>query len=103
MSNTKFTPGPWALEKRKSGCKNLIGDGKMLCAEFTRYLTDSPNYIDADANAALIAAAPELYEALDFAQRALDDADLCVNEETGEEYDDVKKMRAALKKARGES
>jgi len=57
MSEIKFTPGPWLFSSYKSGTSVIVIDGK----EFDVATVSYPNR---DANAHLIAAAPELYEAL---------------------------------------
>lgn len=65
MSKPKHTPGPWALESWRDEHYSLIGDGKVLLGRLSQHLTDAPGFIDAKANATLIAAAPELLEALE--------------------------------------
>ena len=57
MNETKFTPGPWLFSSYKSGNSVIVIDGK----EFD---VATVNYPNRDANAHLIAAAPDLYEAL---------------------------------------
>jgi biotin synthase-related radical SAM superfamily protein len=60
---SKFTPGPWKLGR----CGQILGeDGEFICKarKWTIYqYSKSPVE---KANAALIAAAPELYNALDM-------------------------------------
>ena len=58
MSKTKFTPGPWLFSSYKSGTSVIVIDGK-------EFGVATVNYPNRDANAHLIAAAPELYEALE--------------------------------------
>lgn len=83
----KWTKGPWRLAPYDS---RLIWDARGLCvADLT-----SPDRLgySAEADARLIAAAPDLYEALEaFLQ--LDDA----NHQAA-----IDKARAALARARGE-
>ena len=55
----KHTPGPWTLQEHESEPCQLIGNGTIHIADV--YATDFP--VGA-ADAALIAAAPELLEAL---------------------------------------
>lgn len=57
MSNTKYTPGPWAW----TGSFFKGSDGKVIV---TRSWNDTEAE-EAEANAKLIAAAPELIEALE--------------------------------------
>ena len=99
MSETKFTPGPWfAVASTETdnfwSIKTPIGD--------IAYLTLEPNNLW--GNAHLIAAAPELYEALEEFIEAYCRAgcDL-TREERIEDRKRLIKARAALKKARGES
>lgn len=94
------TPGPWTAEPRDDGADGFIvrdADG-----EFVNYLCDS-RYGDgrkdptAEVNARLIAAAPELYEAL----RALLDGP---GDGFGHPSEaERQKARAALAKVKGEA
>jgi len=64
--NTKHTPGPWHIH---GDCKTMIGadDGKQMLAEalHNHVVPEWRRLLDeAQANARLIAAAPELAEAL---------------------------------------
>ncbi len=97
MSETKFTPGPWRIAKQFA-CHSNIGTDlidvcKTECTKIdgARIAPDDQNRADA----ALIAAAPELYVALEEAQRILSlahdhDAPVMV------------RVEQALRKARGE-
>lgn len=60
MSNTKFTPGPYMVERIKKGEYYVKGEGSRLC------LIDWLEHHDTEAraNADLFAAAPDLYYAL---------------------------------------
>lgn len=108
MSERKWTPGPWVIDDMGIwGCRvltkapNLNGDrvtGHGSTDGFVCGLGDAEyyEYSNADeqlANAQLIAAAPDLYKALEMAALWL-------------EYDgryDVNGMKLALAKARGET
>ena len=96
MSETKFTPGPWLFSSYKSGNSVIVIDGK----EFD---VATVNYPNRDANAHLIAAAPELYEALSHLEPYLD-AIICyastIEEHPQNGY--ILETKAALAKARGE-
>lgn len=124
MSETKFTPGPWTLTE---GYKQKVfaqSDAMTVCdIRGWGYLTglgglhlpvDKAVAIQ-DANAHLIAAAPELYEALESARIALthDVPGSCwaTGPLTGDPIEDLivcpgcramHKIEAALKKVRGE-
>jgi len=98
MKEPKFTKGPWIVSKT-SGMEIFINhcheNSKRVpgyFAEVRRFTTD---HEQVDANAHLIAAAPELFEALELADAALSGANMNI---------DVvrKKVRAALAKALGE-
>ena len=115
MSDTKFTPGPWTVENGFNVFGPLggeSGDG-IICddnegwqvADVGSYLTA----VDGDlvqlgwgvsrANVTLIAAAPELYEALQGTVRILD---ALLSEGFTGYVEDSRKVKAALAKARGE-
>lgn len=76
MSNEKFTPGPWEflgfLPRFDSGdhfCNRGIVEavnGMAVCKCFatTSDIDSHSDWAEAEANGALIAAAPEIYEAL---------------------------------------
>lgn len=84
MSDTKFTQGPWKLYKGKE--HNIVQRGES--GGFGVVDTDKIR-MDADSN--LIAAAPDLYEALELVFSQMDDWDVGYGE-----------ALAALAKARGE-
>ena len=98
MTDTKFTPGPWRADKLESFGHPVWHISQEDGAPYT------PNYSDVCmtcpgektavqiANAHLIAAAPELYEALERCR--FDSLNMTV--------EDLKFIRAAMAKARGE-
>ena len=94
---TKHTPGPWAWESRRdSSLKNLIGDGKIIARAVD--LTDLINFGESrEANARLIAAAPELLEALEVALETL----LEQPELVGDADISIRTIKAAIAKATG--
>jgi hypothetical protein len=97
MSDTKHTPGPWILDFPHPGT-----DGESLVSPSYHFVDAGKGYypngfglslVASEADARLIAAAPELLEALEMAQLWLD-------------YDgryDMQKINAAIAKAKGES
>ena len=111
MSNTKHTPGKWRFytEPQPNGCP-IVGNEKGLMVAM---LAHSINYNDqaaeAVANARLIAAAPELLEALEACLATLSDERIgtCTYMEGVDIYSDFRnaadKARAAISKARGEA
>ena len=85
MSKTKFTKGPWIIKNNfQVGCEVDFGDGFFT-------LADCQIFNDGRANAHLIAAAPEMYEALEELYRTF---------EMGEALES--KVERLLAKARGE-
>jgi len=90
MNQTKFTPGPWLFSSYKSGNSVIVIDGK----EFD---VATVNYPNRDANAHLIAASPDLYEALDALK-----AELFLHAEGNYFRPLLDKAEIALAKARGE-
>jgi hypothetical protein len=81
MSETKFTPGPW---KTWGSC--VFGDTGTVCAcgepratstaEYTPLEYGSKDRAEAHANAQLIASAPDLLAACQFAYQSLLDGDI---------------------------
>lgn len=105
MSQTKFTPGPWATKSARipvdgefDWCVSTSIDGAdyVIAEAFGRVAEQiRPN---AEANARLMAAAPELYEAL---EELLQDIQQYEAWQRPARAVDV--ARAAIAKARGEA
>ena len=94
VAEPKFTPGPWLFSSYKSGNSVIVIDGK----EFD---VATVNYPNRDANAHLIAAAPELYEALEGLLADITEYQE-INNLGGQNNHWQVKAKAALAKARGE-
>ena len=95
MENTaKHTPGPWVITKDHAKAYAFIRpiDGEHSPIATIEW-TDSGSI---EANAALVAAAPDLLAALELCERALE-----VRDAEAEEFA-AKNARAAIAKARGE-
>lgn len=94
MKNTKHTPGPWYLARIQNISPVPIFAMGDLCVATT--YSDQREGIDPIANAHLIAAAPEMFRALQAAQGAL-----C---EVGgrEAVEALELVDAAIAKAEGE-
>ncbi len=93
MSEPKFTPGPWSVEGRYVG--RMVGGEIDTCiAECFNHLSIDRH--NAKANAYLIAAAPELYEALEKLEGWFDSD----SKEGADKY--LTEAKAARAKARGE-
>lgn len=99
MSEPKFTPGPWAYEMSDNYARIYLHnhlDKKNI------YGKDSLCGYCGEANAALIAAAPELYRELEELASLVQNSDSTYWE--GVNPDEVvADARAALAKARGKS
>ena len=94
----KFTPGPWKVQRTNQG---VFIEGNVekpigYLAQVRGIYRDG-NRVMEDANAALIAAAPELYEALKNIASYIGDLPRHYNFQ--DEYDQAE---TALAKARGE-
>ena len=98
MSNTKFTPGPWSYKQYEKGVwgvgdKNT--DDQIAVLQWHRAFD-----AEAGANAALIATAPELYEALEsllLEYSAISDTG------NANHKNEIAAASAVLAKARGET
>lgn len=92
-----YTKGPWTLVEGKHGNWEIMSaDGKAFMGETSYYPWQSDNIEDAR----LIAAAPELLEALELAEELYKVG--IMNAEDGLLEAVVAKRRAAIKKAKGE-
>jgi hypothetical protein len=91
MSETKWTPGPWRV-RHGHPSKTIRYVDPVL--RFDSLIRKGQNY---EANARLIAAAPDLYEALDTALMLLD-----MYIEDGAWSEKIESMELVLAKARGE-
>lgn len=92
MKKFKGTPGPWNYCAEEPDWVTDSNDN-IAVARVTRYNTDAEAQ---HANAKLIAAAPELLEALELILSYHDDGNCVLHKE------DVSMARAAIKKALGE-
>lgn len=105
--STKFTPGPWRVDlygAKKYGpayAFSPVGGCGCCNSPWVMSLADydsEQGKEECDANAALIAAAPDLYEAL----REIVNSDMAMREEDeGRESPTLTRARAALAKAEG--
>jgi len=95
MSETKFTPGHWKIvEDRVPSSLEVYGGTTAICECWRRANPETEI-----ANAHLIAAAPELYEALIACAEVFAGDTLY----KGALVNALEKTRAALAKARGEA
>lgn len=117
MTQTQHTPGPWRLgdhlKEEKSRCIaeiNGIPKSKNVCK---RNQDNTERQILADvfqitgdqakANARLISAAPDMYEALEWAEDEIASYAPDPSFRSQITYDVLQKIRLALAKARGQS
>ena len=63
---TKHTPGPWEIERYSDGLIQIVGDLKVISDDEEHFTTvvEQISATNEEANARLIAAAPDLLEAL---------------------------------------
>ena len=108
MTQFKGTPGPWEIKPEEVDRPYIRIRGTRLGGRFKVANVLSPDYDgvhhrEADetrANARLIAAAPELLEALQLAEKAMVEGR---NVTYPEWYGVINKARAAITKATGET
>lgn len=93
MSESKTTPGPWEAVGESDGRICILGIGDYEYPIASVYPNDSK-----DADAALIAAAPDLLEAC---VRMLDSWTLTCEKAPYQQREAIAAIRAALAKARG--
>ena len=99
--NTKHTTGPWKQGTRgPNGCP-IIGNGRGLMIAMLAHSDKVPDQVEqAEANALLIAAAPEMLEALQDAATYLVERGIHIRGVIGRTII-LPKMQAAIAKATG--
>lgn len=111
MSNSKHTPGPWQLAQDGSlGSIETVSGQVPIGHSFQTRPTRRPeDHIERIANARLIAAAPELLEALRIAREFMSIAsdwnfhEAEINGEMRSTYDWLEVVDAAIAKATGDT
>ena len=108
MSETKFTPGPWWIDGQGIGPKSFADDQSYGITTPVAYIEEYDWPENHVANAHLIAAAPELYEALEKSAevfRVYQAHHEYKGDEKKAERNKVyaEQMEAVLNKARGEA
>ena len=104
---TKHTPGPWHTDTGGAGCEFVIenqnqGYGAYTIAEIPEYLESDYTRETIAANAQLIAAAPELLEALELFVEDFTERNEPSTWMPGERAV-VEQSRKAIAKAKGET
>ena len=97
MEKFKGTPGPWVVDANGLQARWNIDDANGNSVALTHQLSVDKDWQKRDANTHLIAAAPELLEALQRCESVLSNIPL----ETCD-VEDLLYARAAIKKALGE-
>lgn len=100
MSKDKFTPGPWsAPDKGKLRGAVVAKDGKMVCDPSGAGRHED----EAEANASLIAASPDMYELLGSLEDYFENRKIYgYGVEESVSADLLTKIKEVMKKARGE-
>lgn len=97
MSRGKYTKGPWVFEARSYKCiVSKPGEG-YITRDVCRMDGSTMSALAQEANARLIAAAPELLDALERL------ADLYDTDEGCRSLPEYREARAAIAKAKGEA
>lgn len=103
MTEAKYTPGPWKrndfLDLKEISLKAITCERLGFCVTFIN-TDDKARVGEADANARLIAAAPELLEALILMVRTHEEPAETLLQET-RELQWIEKARSAIAKATG--
>ena len=104
-TKAKHTPGPWYVRaSRDRGGDPSISTGQPGTA-YAR-AEEVAGFVHGDANANLIAAAPDLLAALEHTKAAIEEAVTLSAMHNGHEYSfksTIEKISAALAKAKGEA
>ena len=103
MSDGKWTPGPWKAANHGIVQRNYLDIDGETSTEIvaTAAFSIRKSHAEVDANARLIAAAPDLYKALSLLMEWIEKRDASwIIEETQEAAD---LSRSALARARGEA
>ena len=99
----KWTKGPWPIKPTGDFKRIVIGDGLVDGPggyEVAEVYSDDCDRDEAMANAHLIAAAPDLYAALEWAAQNAEESEAGRDSEW---YANLERCNAALAKARGET
>ena len=88
-TKSKHTPGPWRVDPESEEAYDIMAGERRIVAQV---LTQRDDATVATVNARLIAAAPELLEALEAAEKELQELD---------DSDALFMARAAIAKAKG--
>ena len=101
----KFTPGPWAVELNKNAFGWVDVDGPSFSVDGPTMATDltAADMAQRIADARLIAAAPDMFAALECLEIAATGAGVPHPKERALLHECITAARAALAKARGQA
>lgn len=109
MSKERFTPGPWSACKIKHCHPQLIGETccvkigeNVIELDYKGFGHENNDYEQSEANAALIAAAPEMYDILEHYLNLIQAASEGAAIAEQKIFEDIVDIERVLKKARGE-
>lgn len=103
MTPTKFTPGPWQLNPRASMTIQSVEGRGIASVSYSSTVNPDAVYEENQANAHLIAAATELYEALEGALEVANALMIRHKESAiGANHTKLTAASRALSRARGE-
>jgi hypothetical protein len=102
--STKHTPGPWSIHPRSATSVMAEGMGIASCAGHSDNKKDPVALcLEQEANARLIAAAPDMLEALEFSAYVIERLENDLKKFRPGTYSGSNKARAAIAKAKGEA
>lgn len=103
MRRTKWTPGPWMLATSNSWRRFVDYEGRSVCEPIVQRDGHPDLHFGSKHNAHLIAAAPEMYKAL---ENLIEEAEGLADMNQGTQSEPLarawERARAVLAKARGE-
>lgn len=109
MKKEKFTPGPWSKQKKFNGLQYFINTpiGSLLAEVHSMFIEKQIpvelDFEEMEANAALIAAAPDLYEAINMAITEIESYTDFKVSGPDSENPVINRLYEALARARGEN
>jgi len=100
---TRYTPGPWEVMHKTSEGHRLVGDDTYGFIKVDKICDGLCGRGDMEANACLIASAPELLDACKESLKYFKSIEKCVtdSEELGEVKFNIVKLEEAITKAEG--
>jgi hypothetical protein len=97
-----WTPGPWRVEPKDGGTFNVVAGPDYFTRVFVAFMGADPEHGDIEANARLIATAPDLLEAATTALESLLAIRFALAGEVQENDPAIAKLEAAITRALGD-